>query len=64
MWGGGHIAEKMKEARLRWYRHVTRRDEGEHGMKRSEDVEWYCGRHCKEGEGSKTEMIWTRNKKR
>jgi hypothetical protein len=22
------------------YRHVTRRDEGEHGMKRSEDVEW------------------------
>ena len=30
-------------------------------MKRSEDVGW---RHCREGEGSKVEMVWARNKKR
>ncbi len=29
-------------------------------MKRSEDVGWY--RHCREDEGSKAEMLWTRNK--
>jgi hypothetical protein len=23
-----------------------------------------CGRHCREGEGSKIEIVWTRNKKR
>jgi hypothetical protein len=42
------IAEKVKEARLRWYGHVIRRDEGEmvrdnmeRIMKRSEeDVRW------------------------
>ena len=38
------ITEKVREARLRWYTHVIRRDEGElvdqrhYGMKRSEDV--------------------------
>ena len=31
-------------------------------MKRSEEM--WGGRHCREGEGSKVEMIWTRNKKR
>jgi hypothetical protein len=35
----------VREARLRWYGHVIRRDEGEPvrdvmEMKRSEDVEW------------------------
>ncbi len=30
-------------------------------MKRSVDV---GGRHCREDEGSKVEMVWTRNKKR
>jgi hypothetical protein len=41
------IAEKVREALLRWYGHVIRRDEGELvrdincGMKRSEeDVGW------------------------
>ena len=40
------IAEKAREAMLRWYGHVIRRDEGElvrehYGMKRSEeDVRW------------------------
>ena len=24
----------------------------------------WCGRHCREGERSKVEMVWTRNKKR
>ena len=38
------IAEKVREARLRWYGHVIRRDEGElvgrhYGMKRSERSE-------------------------
>jgi hypothetical protein len=37
------FAENAREARLRWYGHVIRRDEGEpvrnYGMKRSEDVE-------------------------
>jgi hypothetical protein len=28
MWGDG-IAEKVREARLRWYGHAIRRDEGE-----------------------------------
>jgi hypothetical protein len=31
-------------------------------MKRSEED--VGGRHCREGEGSKVEMVWTRNKKR
>jgi hypothetical protein len=36
----------VREALLRWYRHVIRRDEGElvdqrhYEIKRSEDVEW------------------------
>ena len=30
-------------------------------MKRSEV---WGGRHCREGEGSKVEMVWTCNKKR
>jgi hypothetical protein len=39
------IAEKVREARLRWYIWTyNKRDEGElvrhYGMKRSEDVEW------------------------
>jgi hypothetical protein len=62
------IAEKVREARLRWYGHVIRRDEGEmvrdNMERRMKDQKMWGGRHCREGEGSMVEMIWTRNKKR
>ena len=59
------IAEKVREAKLRRYGHVIRRDEGEPVR----DMEWrdkkMCGgRHRREGEGSKVEMVWSCNKKR
>jgi hypothetical protein len=57
----------VRETRLRWHGHMIRRDEG----KLVKDImEWkyqkkmWGGRHCREGEGSKAEMIWTHNKKR
>ena len=57
------IAEKVREARLRWYGYVRRRAGHKHDrIKRSEEV---CGgRHCREAEGSKAEIVWTCNKKR
>jgi hypothetical protein len=30
----------------------------------NEEIRRRCGRHCREGEGSKVEMIWTCNKRR
>ncbi len=57
----------MREARLRWYGHVIRRDEGElvrDLMEVRDQKMWCCGRYCREDEGSKVKMIWTRNKKR
>ena len=60
------IAEKVREARLRWYGHAIRRDEGElvKDIMESRDQKIWDGRHCRESEGSKVKMIWTRNKKR
>jgi hypothetical protein len=57
----------VREARLRWYGHVIRRDEGElvrYIMERRDQKKIWGGRHYREGEGSKVEMVWTRNKKR
>ena len=57
------IAEKVREARLRWYGHVMKRNEGE--LVR-DTIEWrnqkMCyGGHCREREGSKTVTIWYRH---
>jgi hypothetical protein len=60
------ITEKVRES-LRWYGHVIRRDEGElvrYIMERRDQKKMWGGRHYREGEGSKVEMVWTRNKKR
>ena len=65
-YGAVDITEKVREARLRWYGHVIRRDEGElvrYIMERRDQKKMWGGRHYREGEG-KLEMVWTRNKKR
>ena len=60
------IAGKIREARLKWYGHVIRRDEKElvRDIMECRDQKIWGGRHCREGEESKVEMIWRSNKKR
>ena len=61
------IAEKVRKARLRKREHIVRRYEGElvrdlmELRDHAENVGW---RHCREDEGSKVEMVWTRDKNR
>jgi hypothetical protein len=50
----------VREARLRWYGHVIRRDEGElvrDIMEWRDQKKMWGGRHCREGEGSKAETL-------
>jgi hypothetical protein len=57
----------VREARLRWYGHVIRRDEGDlirDIMEWRDQKKMWGGRNCRDGEESKVEMVWTRNKKR
>ncbi len=52
------IAEKMREARSRWYGHVIRRDEGElvRDIMELRDQKMWGGRHCREDDGNKSKM--------
>ena len=61
------IAEKVREARLRWYEHLIRRDERQTvrdvmQCKKSETL--WGGRHYWKNGGGKAEVVWTRIKKR
>ena len=51
---------------MRWYGHVIKRDEGElvRDIMEWRNQKMWGGRHCREGEGNKVEMVWTCDKKR
>jgi hypothetical protein len=56
MWDGRQC--KKVEARLRWYGHVIRRNEGgmiRDIMERRDQKKMWDGRHCREGERNKVE---------
>jgi hypothetical protein len=59
--------ENVRKAWLRWCGHVIRREEGKlvrYIMERRDRKKMWGGRHCRDGEESKVEMVWTRNNKR
>jgi hypothetical protein len=61
------IAEKVREARLRWYEHLIRRDERQtvrDVMQCKKFETLWGGRHYWKNEGGKAEVVWTRIKKR